>query len=205
MIVYKVTDDVMQTFRGYQWELNVTKTTDGAGRLCGKGWLHAYPDTLTAAFMCEFHCVYPPRRLFEAEAGETVLHAPFKLGTTELTLKRKLPLPVIPMVVVLRTTITAVLRYGTPRYPTPWHRWAARWLSGVDRSTNRAEGISSRYTSLGAVGCASRAVQHALFDPSSSRAWAGQALHHLETVFDLPALIQEAAEAEGELVCSSTK
>lgn len=45
-IVYKLTDQNMRTYGGYQWKLNTPQQTSGIGSLCTSGWLHvsSHPD-----------------------------------------------------------------------------------------------------------------------------------------------------------------
>jgi len=87
MIVYKLTDQKMQTPGGYQWEHGVTRETDGSGDLCGSGWLHYYHDPLLAVLLNPIHADIEDPILWEAEAEG--LHRDdkgLKGGCTKLTL-----------------------------------------------------------------------------------------------------------------------
>ena len=55
MKLYKLTDEKMQTYNGFQWVLGETHETNGEGNLCGPGWLHAYTDPLLAILLNPIH------------------------------------------------------------------------------------------------------------------------------------------------------
>jgi len=53
--IYKLTDQDMQTWKGFQWELNKWYETSGEGPLCSEGWLHGYEDPLLAMLHNHIH------------------------------------------------------------------------------------------------------------------------------------------------------
>jgi hypothetical protein len=139
MIVYKLTDQRMQTRNGFQWGLGVTKHTSGKGKLCGPGWLHAYADPLVAVFMNPVHAEFRFPRLFEAEAsGELEYDGNLKLGTTTLTLRIELALPVLSEFVRARVAIKAAQLVLPDDVRPAWRSWANKWLSREDRYTGSA-------------------------------------------------------------------
>jgi hypothetical protein len=206
MIVYKLTDERVMTFGRCQWDLNVKKTTDGRGELCGAGWLHAYPDPLTAVFMNRIHANFGHPRLFEAEAGGLLKYdKKMKLGATELTLLRELELPVITPVVRVRVALKAVLEsVGDVELPV-WKWWAQHWLSGAARHEVPLDvaHISSLSfaLSLDQMAAANDAVyaawELAHFDANGSSLYTAHAAYGLDA--DLPRLIPAAVAAEAAL------
>jgi len=128
MKVYKLTDQKMQTYKGCQWALGETKTADGAGDLCGCGWLHWYADPLLAVLHNPIHAALSAPRLFEAAAaGRIKKDGAMKGGSTSLTLTRELPLPVMSTQVRIYYAILcarAVIGAACPG----WSVWAAGYL-----------------------------------------------------------------------------
>ena len=137
MIVYKLTDQNLQTHGGYQWEPGVARETDGEGNLCGPGWLHYYHDPLLAVLLNPIHADIEGPILWEAEAEG--LHRDdkgLKGGCTRLTLIRQIDLPQITTEHRIRF---AILCAKTVCNDPAWNRWADRWLDGSDRSVAAAE------------------------------------------------------------------
>jgi hypothetical protein len=95
MICYKLTDARMRTHGGYQWTLGEKRTTDGAGGLCGPGFLHFYLDPYLAILLAPLHVNFGSgARLFRAKAGGAIKHdRGLKAGASELTLLEEIPLP----------------------------------------------------------------------------------------------------------------
>ena len=89
-ILYKFTDQNMQTHGGCQWVLGEKKTTSGEGELCGPGWLHCYADPLLAVLLNPIHADYENPRLFRARVGRKSKHDHgLKSGYTKMTLIRR--------------------------------------------------------------------------------------------------------------------
>ena len=136
MIVYKLTDQNLQTHGGYQWEPGVARETDGRGNLCGPGWLHYYHDPLLSALLNPIHADIADPVLWEAEAEG--LHRDdrgLKGGCTRLTLLRRIELPQITTEQRIRFGILcAKVICDNPA----WNAWADRWLDGSDRSVETA-------------------------------------------------------------------
>jgi len=137
MIVYKLTDQNLQTHGGYQWEPGVARETDGRGNLCGPGWLHYYHDPLLAVLLNPIHACITNPILWEAEADG--LHKDdrgLKGGCTRLTLMRQIELPQSTTEQRVRFGILCAKAVCNDR---TWNRWADRWLDGSDRSVAAAE------------------------------------------------------------------
>lgn len=67
-MLYKLTDQNMQTRNNFQWELGVWKEATGDGQgLCSNGYLHFYDDPLLAVFFNPIHAGIESPRLFKAE------------------------------------------------------------------------------------------------------------------------------------------
>ena len=133
--IYKLTDQSMQTYNGFQWTMNNTETADGEGDLCGPGFLHAYTDPLLAVLLNPIHAGIENPRLFRAEGTIKKTDHGLKVGCMEMTLTEELPLPVI--------TTTQWIAFGIlcakeVCKAAGWTRWAANWLSGKDRTAEAA-------------------------------------------------------------------
>ena len=133
--IYKLTDQSMQTYNGFQWTMNNTETADGEGDLCGPGFLHAYTDPLLAVLLNPIHAGIENPRLFRAEGTIKKTDHGLKVGCMEMTLTEELPLPVI--------TTTQWIAFGIlcakeVCKAAGWTRWADNWLSGKNRAAARA-------------------------------------------------------------------
>ena len=178
MIVYKLTDQNLQTHGGYQWEPGVARETDGEGNLCGPGWLHYYHDPLLAVLLNPIHADIEGPILWEAEAEG--LHRDdrgLKGGCTRLTLLRRIELPQITTEQRVRFGILcAKVICDNPA----WNAWADRWLDGSDRSQESAW----------AAEAADRAAWAA--------AWAAEAAEEKETHLDLIAIASAALKGDSD-------
>ena len=136
MIVYKLTNQKLQTYGGCQWEPGVPRETNGKGDLCSSGWLHYYHDPLLAVLLNPIHADIANPILWEAEADG--LHRDdrgLKGGCTRLTLIRQVDLPQITTEQRVRFGILcAKVICDNPA----WNAWADRWLDGSDRSQESA-------------------------------------------------------------------
>ena len=162
MIVYKLTDQNLQTHGGYQWEPGVARETDGNGDLCGPGWLHYYHDPLLAVLLNPIHADIANPILWEAEADG--LHRDdrgLKGGCTRLTLIRQVDLPQITTEQRVRFGILCAKAVCNDR---AWSAWADRWLDGSDRSQESA---------WAATEAAARAAEAAAW--ATEAAWAAEA------------------------------
>jgi len=133
--IYKLTDQSMQTYNGFQWTMNNTETADGEGDLCGPGFLHAYTDPLLAVLLNPIHAGIENPRLFRAEGTIKKTDHGLKVGCTEMTLTEELPLPVIT---TTQRVAFGILCAKEVYKDAGWTRWADNWLSGKDRTAARA-------------------------------------------------------------------
>ena len=142
MIVYKLTDQKMQTYNGFQWKLGQKRTASGEGSLCGPGWLHAYESPLVAVLMNPVHANIAEPRLFEAEGKIGKRDGQIKCGCTSLRLVREMPLPEISGAARVRAAIYCA--WSVCDKPA-WRMWALRWLANEDRSASAAEAAAAAW------------------------------------------------------------
>ena len=130
LIVYKLTDDKMQTKGGCQWEMGKTKSTNGEGDLCGPGWLHWYEDPLLAMMHNPVHAKFLAPRLFTARAaGKIKRNGSMKAGSTWLTLTKEVPLPQITAEARVYYAILCARAVIGSTCPA-WSKWADDYLMG---------------------------------------------------------------------------
>jgi hypothetical protein len=94
MKLYKLTDQKMQTYGDFQWELNKTYYIKGPANrlLCTSGVFHAYKSIELALLLNPIHANISDPRCFESK-GQVVIEDYGKVGTKELTLTRSRKLP----------------------------------------------------------------------------------------------------------------
>jgi len=167
MIVYKLTDQNLQTHGGYQWEPGVARETDGNGDLCGPGWLHYYHDPLLAVLLNPIHADIEDPILWEAEAEG--LHKDdqgLKGGCTKLTLLRQIDLPQITTEQRIRFGILCAKAVCAD---PAWNKWADRWLSGADMSVEAA--ATAAATAATEAWAATAAAATAATEAWAAEAW----------------------------------
>ena len=94
MKLYKLTDAEGQTHNGFAWEIGEKQTLPIVSnpRLCTGDVLHAYKSPALGLLLNPIHADIEQPRLFEAE-GIVAISDWDKVGCSELTLLRELPLP----------------------------------------------------------------------------------------------------------------
>lgn len=134
--VYKLTDQNMRTYRGFQWKLGKWHKTSGKGDLCSASWLHFYSDPLIAVFMNPIHAQISRPLLFEAEAkGKSLDDNGLKIGYTQGRITKQIELPVFTTEQLIEIAIRfSLLVYNEKSYV----KWAKGWLSGKDRTYTAA-------------------------------------------------------------------
>jgi len=138
--VYKLTDQRMQTWNGYQWVLNEPHETSGEGGLCGLGWLHAYTSPYLAVLLNFLHADFRHPRLFRGEAwGAYKADTGLKVGYTRMVLREELPVPEFSKV---QRVAFAIFCAQAVCDHVAFRRWAKRWLSGEDRTRKQAEVVA---------------------------------------------------------------
>ena len=137
---YKLTDQNMRTHGGCQWRLGEWHESAGEGEIRGPGWLHGYDDHLLAMFMTPVHSGISELRMFRTELdGARIDDRGLQHGHARMRLVEELPVPVVTNEQRVRFAIFVCLdlRWCVP-LPDVFVPWAARWLSGSDRSKEAA-------------------------------------------------------------------
>ena len=93
-MLYKLTDQNMQTYGGFQWELGVTYALPEKQEpeLCSTGVFHVYENLNLAFLLNPIHAGFVNPRVFSAN-GEIVVSDWGKAGVFELTLAKELDVP----------------------------------------------------------------------------------------------------------------
>ncbi len=136
--LYKLTNQKMQTHRGFQYTLGEKMKATGDGTaLCTSGILHAYEHPLLAALHNPMHANIKSPRLFRCETrSEVVREGPLKCGSKTLTLIEEILLPEVTTEQCIRYAIGCALSVcGNPGFK----QWAMNWLTGKDRSKTSAK------------------------------------------------------------------
>ena len=134
MIKYKLTDQKMQTWGGYQWRESIwhEATGDISQGLCSDAWLHCYDSSLLAILHNPLHGDITNPRLFEVEVdGESKDNHGIKCGYRRMKIVREIPTPKISTVQrIAYGIICAKAVYHSEK----WNIWADKWLSNEDRT-----------------------------------------------------------------------
>lgn len=203
MIGYKLTNQNMQTYNGFQWELNTWAETSGEGELCGPDWLHYYDDALLAVLLNPIHANIKNPRLFECEVeGQIKGDHGLKFGTTKMRLVKEIEVPNVTAEQRIRFAILCSLEVC---HDASFIKWARDWLSNKDRSTASAELIrlAAESAKLAAWSASFSAESAAWLAKSAAwlTAWsvaesAESAAHSAELAIDLKAIARKAIEEE---------
>ena len=92
---YKLTDQDLQTYKGFQWEIGKWVKAKGEGGLCTNGCLHCYGSPLLAVLLNPIHIKIKDPKLFEVEVRGKEDTDGLKYGVSEMRLIREIPLPEI--------------------------------------------------------------------------------------------------------------
>jgi hypothetical protein len=142
---YKLTDQNLQTYRGFQWEVEKWVKVDGKGQLCSKHKLHYYHHPLLAALLHPIHVNMKNPKLWEVSAkGGHLNDKGLKGGCNKMRLDKEIPLPKITLEQRIAFAILCALFGGNPN--KGWKAWAKNWLSGADRSLEATEMIADGST-----------------------------------------------------------
>ena len=137
MKIYKLTNQQLQTYNGFQWELGVAAPElPAGGELCSANYYHAYTSPLLAVFLNPIHANIAEPRLFEAEGfGESADDNGLKVGYKSMVLVKELELPAVTLTNHIAFGILCSLEvYKEPAFVT----WAENWLNGTDRTIEAA-------------------------------------------------------------------
>ena len=132
-IKYKLTDQNLRTYKGFQWVVGEWVEAPGEldQSLCSDAWIHFYDDPLLAVFFNPIHADIDNPRLWEMEIdGDTKMDAT-KGGARRARLLRELPLSLISLSQRVEIAIRCVLTvYSEPNFVI----WAEKWLNGTTRT-----------------------------------------------------------------------
>ena len=174
-IRYKLTNQNMQTYNEFQWELGkkyVIENDEDA--LCGEGFFHFYCHPLLAILHNSIHAQLPNPRLFKAKvSGKNKTDGQLKEGWKKATLIEEIPIPEITIKQKIRYGILCALEVYNEN---SFVEWANNWLSGKDRS--RAAARASADAAV-VVHVAARAADAAAYaaDAAAYAARAADAAH----------------------------
>ncbi len=148
-LVWKLTDQAMQTRGGTQWVVgkwNPAGVRPGVGWLCSSGFYHAYPwldgyGDVLAVLMNPEHANIAAPRLWIAEVRGTVVHADdfCKLGAPEQRLIAEVRVPTLTNIDLTALAIHAAGLASVEDTDAEWDAWAEGWLSNRDRTTGSAD------------------------------------------------------------------
>jgi hypothetical protein len=136
-ILYKLTNQDMQTFNGFQWVLGEPRQAPGGGGLCSDAWLHAYTDPILAILLNPIHADIKNPKLFRCEGEVCKTDHGLKVGCIKLTLLEELKIPKITTEQRVRFAILCAQKAMGTKCPE-WSEWAAKWLSGENRTRESA-------------------------------------------------------------------
>jgi hypothetical protein len=136
-VIYKLTNQNLQTHDGFQWVPGNWKKTSGGGDLCGPGWLHGYCDPLVAIFMNPIHANISNPILWQGEGcGKFLDDRGLKCGFTEMRIIKKIkPYKFTPEKLV---EIAIVCAIESGYNDEDFISWACHWMDGSDRSAEAA-------------------------------------------------------------------
>ena len=132
-IRYKLTDQKLRTYGGFQWTPGVwAPLLDGGGSLCNAHWYHTYSHPLLAVALNPISGNIKKLRLWKCQVrGKSLDDHGLKQGWTQARLRNEVPVPVIPLGALVRWAIYCSLEL---RQPNTYRAWAGHWLDGTDRS-----------------------------------------------------------------------
>lgn len=136
-IRYKLTDQNMKTWGGFQWELGKwAPPLDGGGDLCTEHWYHFYASASLAILLNPVHANFDQPRLFEAEVkGKSLDEGDLKEGWTEARIIKEIDIPKMSTEQRIKIIVLCVLEmYSEEEYK----KWAINLLSGKDRLDSSA-------------------------------------------------------------------
>lgn len=172
--LYKLTDSLGFTRNATMWGPGISHTAPGGDKLCTASWLHAYQHPLLAVFLDRAHGNFgKTARLWEAE-GIVGLRKPDKVGCTELTTIREIPLPIVTRTQQIAFAILAAKDVFENQL---WNRWADEWLSGLNRSAYAARAACVVAANAYVYAQAASAAYTASYAAACAAAWAAQAAY----------------------------
>ena len=117
----------------------VTPPKLDGGRLCEAGVYHCYESSELAVLMDPIHAqLLPVGGVAHRAEGEPVVQDHVQVGCHELTCLEPATLPKLTTAQLVRVVIYCAQAASDDEYSGVWNGWAERWLSGKDRSHERA-------------------------------------------------------------------
>ena len=133
--LYKLTDQNMQTYGRFQWELGVSSPPLPAiGDMCSGNYYHAYKGKLTAVIMNRSHANIKNPRMFIGE-GDIASDDGTKVGVSSLVLLEEIRLPVITTDQIIAFAIMCAKEVYNEKF---WTKWSDNWLYGNNRTAESA-------------------------------------------------------------------
>lgn len=131
--VYKLTNQDLTTYGGYQYQVGLWHEFPGEGPLCTLGWSHAYEAPELAVLLNPVHANFDNPKLWYAEAvvGASDNH---KIGCSRIRLLSEQPLPTYTVEQRVAWAIALAWQNSTQS----WKDWARMWLAGKNRSASDA-------------------------------------------------------------------
>ena len=166
---YKLTDHQFKTFNNTKWGENITHIAKGRGNaLCTSDCIHVYDHPLKAVFFNPIHARFQKPVLWKCSISGIVARDSTKIGVKACTTIHQVPLPII----TTNQRIRAAIYFAQlTKCPTAFSIWAARWLSGEDRTSTSAYAATS----------ASAATAYAATSASAATAYASAYAAHAAT------------------------
>ena len=164
MIKYKLTDQKMQTYQGFQWNLGEWQEARGSSEkgLCSDGWLHCYDSPLLAVLHNPIHADISNPRLFEVEVdGDCKNDNGIKCGYKRMRLVREISIPTITTEQKIKYAILCAKQVC---FEKEWNIWADNWLSNVNRTSDvarTADAAAAHAAAFAAAYAAHAAAAHA--------------------------------------------
>jgi len=149
----KLTDAASQTRGRTQWGPGVEHTAPGSGELCTGGWIHVYRHPYLAVLLNPIHAAFQPARLWTVEvSGARKDDGELKSGFSRVRTVEEIPLPEFSPVQLV--TFGILCAQKVTRNPA-WLEWAAKWLSGTNRSYWTAVQVSQEMSNAVPKSCES--------------------------------------------------
>jgi hypothetical protein len=170
--LYKLTDENWETMNRTKWGPCVTHKTDGSGKLCSKGWLHAYTSPELAVLLNPIHANIKDPMLWVCEGEIEKSDFGLKVGTTRLTTIEMINLPQVSTTQrVIFGILCSLQIYENPHFA----KWAANYLNGTDRCEAAARAAARTAAALRTARAAEWAAGAAEWAARTAAEWAARA------------------------------
>ena len=168
LLMYKLVNQKYQTYNNTKWKVGVKVVAKGKGNsLCTNALLHCYSNPYLAVLFNYIHANIQKPRLIEVECSPIIANDGLKQGCKEQTMIQELPLPQLTALERVEFAIRcSLLVYKEQSYV----RWAKAWLSGVDRSKEKALAIYNDAAVVLAAAAAAYAAYSAAYAADAAAA-----------------------------------